>query len=373
MTDPAAGTPDPTRVDGGEEPSTVDAPVRWSGSATVPAASEKQAWWSRRRPAPEHTDWATIPAVDPWEGEDTPVDPFPAVPQMPETHLPPTRLEQPPPTRLEPPPAAKPPKISKKERKARERAARELESARARMADQRQTPVNRLAVQPRPAQPRPGQPRPGQPRSGLPAPPPWVSREPQRPLPPAPRKRRRWGRRFALLSLFGLVCCCGGPIAWFQFPAARQHPVSATLPQTFADLNRRDDNASQRAVERLADELRATDAGTDGAFAGVYGDNRGKRVTLFGVTGFRFNPGTDARTQLETLSSDLKLSGVQKFDLGELGAHEFCGIGRVDGTAVVVCAWADHGSMATVLLTRRSLDDSAELVGRLRDAVLSPG
>jgi len=40
---------------------------------------------------------------------------------------------------------------------------------------------------------------------------------------------------------------------------------------------------------------------------------------------------------------------------------------------VVVCAWADHGSMATVLLTRRSIEESADLVSRLRSAVLTPG
>ena len=41
--------------------------------------------------------------------------------------------------------------------------------------------------------------------------------------------------------------------------------------------------------------------------------------------------------------------------------------------AIVLCAWADHGSMATVLLTRRSIKESADLVGRLRSAVLTPG
>jgi hypothetical protein len=69
----------------------------------------------------------------------------------------------------------------------------------------------------------------------------------------------------------------------------------------------------------------------------------------------------------------VELSGVQSFDLGETGAHERCGAGRVDDISVVVCAWADHGSLATVLLTRRSIDDSAELVGQLRNAVLTPG
>ena len=38
MVDPQPGDrlPDPTRVEGGEEPSTADAPARWSGAAAVP-------------------------------------------------------------------------------------------------------------------------------------------------------------------------------------------------------------------------------------------------------------------------------------------------------------------------------------------------
>jgi hypothetical protein len=366
MTDqrPGASTPagpaDPTRVETAEEPSMVDAPVRWSGAAPVPPPAPKKPRWSRR-PSPEAaagadpTDWATIPPVDPWEGQDTPIDPFPVVLEMPE---PPPAVTAPPP----PPKISKNPKISKKERRARERAERELVEARERMARQRLVPVtppvSRLPVQTRPA---------------LPEPPPWVPREPRRPLPAPPRRKRRWGRRFALLSLFGLVCCCGGPIAWFQFPAARQYPVRADLPSTFADLSRRDDSDSTRAADRLAEELRAANARTDQVFTGVYGDGRGKRVTVFGVTGWRFTPGSDVRTELDRLADDFRLSGVRSFDLGEPGAHESCGVGRLNGDAVVVCSWADHGSLATVLLTRRSLSDSADLVGRLRSTVLSPG
>jgi hypothetical protein len=170
-----------------------------------------------------------------------------------------------------------------------------------------------------------------------------------------------------------VLCCCGLPFAYFQFPAARQYPVTADLPTSFSDLSLRDDSDSKRAADRLAAELRAADSNNGSPFAGVYGDSRGKRVTVFGITGFRFTPQSDVRTQLDRLSDDFDLSGVRSFSLGETGAHESCGIGRADGNAVVVCAWADHGSMATVLLTRRSISDSADLVSRLRSEVLTPG
>ena len=70
--DPAAER-DPTRVEGGAEPSTVDAPARWSGSAAIPPPAPKKSWWPRRRPEPED-ERTGIPAVDPWAGQDTPID-----------------------------------------------------------------------------------------------------------------------------------------------------------------------------------------------------------------------------------------------------------------------------------------------------------
>ncbi|WP_433376290.1 hypothetical protein ACQPZX_07560 [Actinoplanes sp. CA-142083] len=405
---------DPTRVEGGDERSTADAPARWSGSAAIPPPAPKKSWWPRRRLEPED-ERTEIPAVDPWAGQDTPIDPIPIVldPTAVEPPLPPTRVEppapapqppapqplaphppasppfapQPPasppfaartnnaqaanppranaapspaaPSPAAPPPTAPPPtapppvaplpsgppKLSRRERKQRERAAK------------MRPPVNRLPVQTRPPSP--------------PAPPPWATpRPPQRPLPP-PRRKRRRGRLF-VFALFGVLCCCGLPFAYFQFPAARQYPVTAVLPTDFSDLSLRDDNASKRAADRLAAQLDAADSQDGQPFAGVYGDSRGKRVTVFGVTGWRFTPKSDVRAQLDRLADDFDLGNVQTFNLGETGAHESCGSGRADGTSVVVCAWADHGSMATVLLTRRSIDDSADLVSRLRSAVLTP-
>jgi hypothetical protein len=163
----------------------------------------------------------------------------------------------------------------------------------------------------------------------------------------------------------------GAPFAYDEWPALAQFPVSASLPERVGDLRLRADAASQKAVDRLADQLEA--AGSEGqAFAGVYGDGSGKRVTLYGVTGWRFTPRSDVTGQLARIAGDAKLTDVQDFAIDESGAYESCGAGRLNGTATVICTWADHGSMATVLLTRRSVTESAEVVARLRGAVLTP-
>jgi hypothetical protein len=169
-----------------------------------------------------------------------------------------------------------------------------------------------------------------------------------------------------------MVCCCGVP-AYLAWPATRQYPVSAALPQSVADLDLREDGASRRAVERLSEQLGGTSLVQGDVFAGVYADGDGKRVTVFGTTGLRFTPESDVEAEIAQLSGEYDITDIQSYDLGETGVHERCGVGRSSGRAVVVCAWADHGSLATVVLTRRSVAESAELTGVLRSAVLTHG
>ncbi|XVU26916.1 hypothetical protein ACQPZJ_07685 [Actinoplanes sp. CA-054009] len=362
---PAAGMPEETRIEDGAEPSTVDAPARWSGAAAVVPPEPRKRWWQRE--AEPEDDRLATPAVDPWADYDTPLDPFPAVT---ETPMPPTRVEPPqPPTFTSRPPIPAPPAPVTGQRPVTgPPLPPPLKPAKQRRRDRKA--AKRPPVVPRPptgssigapplggpplGRPPLGRPPLGGPPAGgpLPAPPPWAPRPAARPLPP-PRRKRRWGRRLALSGLLSVACCCGVPFGAYRLSSA-QYPVTAVLPESFADLQLRD----------------SEDTGAN-SFAGEYKDDRGKRVTVFGMTGFRLTPGNDVGAHLEQVADEYKLSDVQSFDLGEFGAHESCGVGRDDGSTVVVCAWADHGSLATVLLTRRSMQDSADLVARLREAVLT--
>jgi hypothetical protein len=156
-------------------------------------------------------------------------------------------------------------------------------------------------------------------------------------------------------------------------PYLGQYPVSATLPYEVADLHLRDDASSHKVAERLTQSLRDADVAGAEVFAGVYGDDNGKRVTLFGTTGFRLTPQSDVEAEMRRLTGEYDITDIEPYDLWETGAHERCGTGRSGRTSVVVCSWADHGSLATVLLTRRSTADSAELVAMLRTEILSRG
>ncbi len=395
---PAAGAPDPTRVEAhAEEPSTVDAPARWSGSAAVPPPAPRRSRFTRRRgplPDDEPDDRITMPAVDPWEGQDTPWDPMPLPPQIPAAGvLPPTRIDPPaatlPPTRIDRPAAAAPPPART------DRAAGPAAPSPAAPPPSSPVPPPSSAVAPpaprkrrwglrsapaaAPADRLPVAPRP--PAGPLPPPPPWhpPTRRPHagppaarpvppaaRPMPPPRRRRRRWPRNLALFTLLGVACCCGVP-GYFAAATAGQYPATAALPPSVADLDLRDDAAGRRAAERLLQELGS------GAFAGVYADGNGKRVTVFGVTGLRLAPKQDLEAHIARLTPKYDIRNVQPYDLAEPGGHERCGVGRTGGATVVVCAWADHGSLATVVLTRRSVADSAELTETFRSAVLTRG
>ncbi|WP_436522755.1 hypothetical protein [Actinoplanes sp. HUAS TT8] len=430
---PATGMPGPTRVSGfsdepptgvlpTEPPTGVLPPPRWSGAAAVPEVAPRRSLWGRlvdrvngEPPEPDPEEyWATMPAVDPWAGQDTPVwttehlGPAAHTPptriDAPTAHTPPTRLDAPaahtPPTRLDAPtagqgtgPAAERAAPEKVDFPAKVRAllddlgVKAAEVAQARNAKagaatavppkapvpKEQAPsrgwfrkpaaapaADRIPVQPRPPVKRPETIRPPEANR-----PPWAGKAPR------PRRRHRRLRRLLLIIAVLVAAWFGAPYAYDQWPALGQFPVTAELPDRVGDLRLRVDDASSKAVDRLADQLAA--AGSEGqAFAGVYGDSGGKRVTLYGVTGWRFTPQSDVNGQLARISGDVKLSDVQDFDLGESGAFESCGAGRVNGTSTVICTWADHGSMATVLLTRRSVSESAELVAALRGEVLTP-
>jgi hypothetical protein len=420
------GGPGPTGAPGAAdrtsmgESSTAEAPARWRASAAVPAAQPKRSRWSRRRTGPDSTavdpdDWAAIPPVDPWADQDTPWVPLP--PPTPEG-LPPTRVDAPmppragapmPPTRVEPAltpadttpgpsPAAPqqqaaPPAGSPAAAPLGVAATRRRRRWGRRKHDGQTATVDRLPVQPRQAtgpggSPPQGASHPAVPPQGRPGPPPptpWrapaapsappISARPptaaDRPFPP-PRRKRRRGRRFLLFVLLSAVCCCGIP-GYFAWPAAHQYPVSAVLPESVGDLTLSDDSAGRRAADALSRELTDSNLPDQETFAGVYTDGHGKRVTIFGTTGLRLTPERDLEAELTHLAGNYDITDVEPFDLDEAGAHERCGVGRSGPGGVVVCAWADHGSLGAVLLTRRNVTESAHLAGDLRRAVLIRG
>ncbi|WP_238454018.1 hypothetical protein [Micromonospora sp. ATA51] len=198
------------------------------------------------------------------------------------------------------------------------------------------------------------------------APPPgW--RAPKGYVPVPVRRRRRW----PWLLLLTLVCCCGVPLWWVQ-PLSTQYPASAALPDRAAGLRLREDERSQATAERLKTEVRQAHLLAEDTFAGVYATDDGKRVTIFGGTGFRLSPEADAEAEMARLSEQYALDPAVPVETGVRGRYERCAVGRADGDAVVVCTSVDHGSLATGVFTRLSLEDSGALLDTLRQQIVTP-
>ncbi|MFY1672667.1 hypothetical protein ACN27G_22310 [Plantactinospora sp. WMMB334] len=381
----------------------VTAP-RWTGSAAVPPPRQRKRRWFRgdgeaadppapqvvparqvdptlQMPAAEADDEEIPTPVDPWAGvADDPwhahahppvgYDDIPAGPP-PARQLPVTRQFPPPPHASTPPPQAPPPQAPPPPRTTPRPASRAA------------PPPNRAARPPAPAPPAVRKPPPP---PAAPPRPPKQRRRPADELAPAPpdwkaprgyvpvpvRRRRRWPRVMLTLTLLSIACCCGIP-AYYAKPVWDQYPASPAdpLPSEILDLRLLDNAAGRQTAEQLKQEVRARNWLTDGeAFAGVYRTSNGKRVVIYGTTGFRFSPESAVQDEITRLQDEYGVTSVDPVPTGVRGEYRSCGTGRADGDEVVVCTWADHGSLATALFTRLSITDSSDLLTALRESII---
>jgi hypothetical protein len=169
--------------------------------------------------------------------------------------------------------------------------------------------------------------------------------------------------------LLSVLCCCGIP-GYLAQPVWQQWPANASVPDEVVGLSQRTDGASRRAVAALKASTSAEHFFAP-AFAGIYTDGNGKRVTVFGVTGLHLTPEADATDELQRMVDRYRLKDIRTVAYDERGTFRRCGVGRDDGQGVVVCSWADHGSVGTGVFTRLDVDDSAALLITLRDNIIT--
>ncbi|MEU1965790.1 hypothetical protein ABZ541_13965 [Micromonospora sediminicola] len=370
----AEDAPDRTKVEHGPNPTRVETAPRWSGSAAVPPPpARRRAWGESAEPTPvppvESPEHAT--PVDPWAGVDTTgwdlhsVE-LPALPPtLPYTAPWPARPAPPHPAAAHPGPPPHPAAARPVSPPAHTPPYPGPPAARP-VSPPAHTPPPAPVAPPRPPkQARPPKQRRGRTPPPVAPPPGWQAPKGYVPVPV--RRRRRW----PWLLLLSVACCCGVPLWWAQ-PLSSQYPASASLPDQLDSMRLRQDQGSQAAAEDLKSRVRQADWLAEDTFAGIYTTNDGKRVTLFGSTGFRFSPESDAEAELKRLAGDYDLQPSVTVDTGVRGRHERCAVGRADGDAVVVCTSVDHGSLTTGVFTRLSVDDSGRLLDELRQRVVVP-
>jgi len=353
-------------------------PDRWTGAAAVPAPQPRR----RRRlnrtldlplderagPEPEPADEPhdpdnPPPPVDPWADAAPAWEPasgWPHVaPALPPAHQPPGL-----------PSAAQPPTLPP-----------------TRVAPPVVSPFAPHAGAPRPALPtQPTQPA----QPAQPAPSPRKRSERRRPpghVPPAGgpppgwtvppgyelrRRRRRWPRRLTWFMLtIGL--CCGCP-AYFVVPMWQQYPATAAVPAEVSGYTRLQKGKAARTERELQRRAREGHLFAEGTFAAVYSGGDGWQVTLYGTTGFRLAPKSDLETEFSRLTEDLKITKAREVEPGDMGGHQRCGFGTgADGGDLVVCGWADHGSLGVATFSAGSLDEDAETFRELRALIITRG
>jgi hypothetical protein len=197
-----------------------------------------------------------------------------------------------------------------------------------------------------------------------PPPPGW------RPPPGYVAVRRRKVRKWPWLFLLSALCCC-----YFGKPVLDQAQVSVVQPATVADLTVRDDPASQRTAERLKVTMRTVHWLARDTFGALYSDANGKDVTVFGATGFWLDTEGNADKEIRRIGDtySLDFATLQSPKSQERGEARRCAVGTAAGDSVVVCTWADHGSIGTGIFTRLDINDSNALLTRLREAIVDRG
>jgi hypothetical protein len=215
-------------------------------------------------------------------------------------------------------------------------------------------------------------PPPGPPRSGRRPPQPPPGYAPPRSAPPPPqyrRRRRKWP--WVLLFLFALCAgCCGGAYAIAR-PYWDEYPATAEIDAKVAGLNPVEDKTAQKTADRLRKAVES-DQVDEARFTVVYADpgNKQSRVTVFGTTRFITDPKKDLDAAMGKLTADLQLANLREVDAGALGGEQRCGTGKLDGKAVSMCAWADHGSMGVAVFAARTVEASSPILQNIRAGVI---
>lgn len=174
------------------------------------------------------------------------------------------------------------------------------------------------------------------------------------------------------MLLLTIGCCCGCP-AYFVAPMWQQYPATAGTPTEIGGLTRGDNAASRRIVRDLQAKARSRNWLAEETFAAVYDGGPGWQVRVYGTTGFRLTPERDLESEISEVTAEYALTEVREVDAGPLGGYQRCGFGETDRDDLVLCAWADHGSLGVATFSAGSLDDSAETLRELRESMITQG
>jgi hypothetical protein len=168
-----------------------------------------------------------------------------------------------------------------------------------------------------------------------------------------------------------LAACCGG-VTLFAKPYVDEYPASIAAEADVPGLTRSKDADRQKTADELLGKVES-EQWDEASVSVLYTDNRSRGATLLATTRFVWNPEKDLTASFADLTGDLKIKDDAAVDAGALGGYKRCGSGTFNGRGVVICGWADHGSLAVGMFGNRSVDESSALLDTIRAAVLKRG
>jgi hypothetical protein len=171
-----------------------------------------------------------------------------------------------------------------------------------------------------------------------------------------------------LFVLASTVACCGGVVMWAK-PYVDQYPASIVADVAIPGLSASTDANRGKVADELLGLIGSGQLDEQSQRL-LYTDKQRRATTVLLTTRFVQNPQRDLANRFDTLSNRLKLGDVVDVDPGPSGGYERCARSGRDAS---VCGWADHGSLAIVVFSGRSVDDAAGLLTTIRGAVIKRG
>ena len=185
----------------------------------------------------------------------------------------------------------------------------------------------------------------------------------------------RWrGRKvalgaFAVLTVLAVAALVSvAPTAW---QIMRERDTTVETPQRIDGLVRDDSDGAKGTSDALATALSAG-VPIDRRVGAVYSDggDRARSIIVIGGTGLQLSPEKQLDTLLGLFQDNLGgVEGTVRIPAGPLGGIMKCGTTQTEDGAMAVCGWADHGCVVIALFPHRTIDESGELLRRIRSAI----
>ena len=182
--------------------------------------------------------------------------------------------------------------------------------------------------------------------------------------PTPPRSR---ARRVLLGTVLAVALAVVAAVAYVGWQIGTQNDATLSTPQQIGSLSLDQTEDGKSTADYLQTAL-AAEIDFDHTVGAVYSATGGN-VLFFGGTTLIMNPSKDLNTAFGLISdSQGAVTGLHEVPAGRFGGTMKCGTTKSDDGELVVCGWADHGSLALAMFPGRSEDDSATLLREIRDA-----